>query len=502
MSASPAGSPRRRLAWAVRIRSKMIVLHTAFSLALAVLLLAVMQGPIREVLRRSGDRECRLALAAATQRSTIGELPVEGVRLIEWTPDNAPGVPDLGRLLESAEPNEVVSFTTLQGHSGAAMRTSQGRIIAATAESPVARAIVGKLYLILMLALLGIYGVIAIIMEVFILPRHVYSPIERVRRADDAVQSGVRGAELIPDEQIPDDELGDIMRSRNATVVKLRQQEEELERIASELRRKNHLLETARRNMADQDRLVSLGMMSAGIAHELNTPLAVLKGTVEQLANSEHPSEERTRIELIRRVVGRLERLGESLLDFARVRPPLTDTVEIAPLLEECWTLVRLDRGARGIDFRSEVAPGITVSGDPDRLTQVFVNLIRNASDAMDEGGAGGRKGMIRVRAERSVRDGRPWVSVVIRDSGPGISPDVLPRLFEPFASTRLDANGTGLGLAVAEGIVKEHGGVILARNAPLPERGAVFEVMLPAADADGARMNGSAGHTEATREI
>lgn len=489
----PATSPvRRRLQWAVRIRSKMIVLHTAFSLALAVLLLAVMQGPIREVLRRSGDRECRLALAAYGPDGDAPDMPVDGVRVESWVEGESAGLPDLGRLLGERPSGEVVSFTTVQGHAGAAMRTPDGRVIAATAESPVARAIIGKLYLILMLALLGIYGVIAVIMEVFVLPRHVYSPIERVRRADAAVQSGVRDAELIPEEQIPDDELGDIMRSRNATVVKLRQQEEELERIASELRRKNHLLETARRNMADQDRLVSLGMMSAGIAHELNTPLAVLKGTVEQLAKSDHPSDERTRIELIRRVVARLERLGESLLDFARVRPPLTDRVEVAPLLEECWTLVRLDRGARGIEFRSEVPRGVAVSGDPDRLAQVFVNLIRNASDAMDG------RGMIGVTTEPSVRDGRSWVSVIIRDSGPGIAPDVLPRLFEPFASTRLDANGTGLGLAVAEGIVKEHGGVILARNAPLPERGAVFEVMLPAAQSEPETSSGSKGQVEA----
>lgn len=484
MTAARSRPVRRRLAWAVRIRSKMIVLHTAFSLALAVLLLAVLQGPIREVLRRSEERECRLALADYLHAGRIHEPAVEGVRVSQWSPASFPQLPDVAALLDAAPPGDFASFTTVEGHAGAAVRDSDGRIVIATAESPVARAIVGKLYLILMLALLGIYGVIAVIMEAFILPRHVYAPIERVRRADDAVQAGVRDAELIPEESIPDDELGDIMRSRNATVVKLRQQEEELERIASELRRKNHLLETARRNLADQDRLASLGMMSAGIAHELNTPLAVLKGTVEQLTQSDSPAEQRTRLELVRRVVHRLERLGESLLDFARVRPPSTDRVEIGPLLEECWTLVRLDRGARAVEFSIRVGPGAVVIGDPDRLSQVFVNLLRNASDAMDG------RGLLRVTSERSVRDGRPWVSVVIRDSGPGISPDVLPRLFEPFASTRLDANGTGLGLAVAEGIVKEHGGVILARNAPLPERGAIFEVMLPAGEPGPARLD------------
>ncbi len=82
-------------------------------------------------------------------------------------------------------------------------------------------------------------------------------------------------------------------------------------------------------------------------------------------------------------------------------------------------------------------------------------------------------------RSARAERDGTDWLCVTISDNGPGIDPDVLPQLFEPFVSTELDARGTGLGLAVAEGIVREHEGVILARNRP-DRAGAVFEVMLP----------------------
>src|SRR5690606_36800746 len=96
---------------------------------------------------------------------------------------------------------------------------------------------------------------------------------------------------------MPSVELGEIMRSRNESIVRLRRQEamlndalERLETVAVELKRKNHLLETARRNLADQDRLASLGMMSAGIAHELNTPLAVLKGQVEGIAADPEPA--------------------------------------------------------------------------------------------------------------------------------------------------------------------------------------------------------------------
>lgn len=84
------------------------------------------------------------------------------------------------------------------------------------------------------------------------------------------------------------------------------------------------------------------------------------------------------------------------------------------------------------------------------------------------------------IEADTSQREGRSWVSISVTDNGPGIDPEMLERLFEPFASTRLDAYGTGLGLAVAEGIVREHGGLILARN-KADGSGAVFEVILPA---------------------
>jgi len=90
-------------------------------------------------------------------------------------------------------------------------------------------------------------------------------------------------------------------------------------------------------------------------------------------------------------------------------------------------------------------------------------------------------RGRIDIKANTTLREGRPWISVIVRDFGPGIDAAVLPRLFEPFASTRMDAKGTGLGLAVSEGIIEEHGGVLLARNATPPDTGAVFEIMLPA---------------------
>lgn len=485
-----AARPRRRLVPVVTtIRSKLIFLHTAFSLALAVILLLALRVPLNQLVAQAEARECRMAMELyALVGERAPELGLDGVTFARGSAARLGADEPLVRLLRESPGRIVVA----RGSDGAAVAwrwdEASGDILRAVDRSDSARAVVNRLYMLLIVALLAVYGVIALTLEVFVLPRQVYDPIARLRHADLAVQEGARDEELIPPEHIPADELGEIMRSRNQSIRKLREKEHELEEalqrlesVAAELRRKNHLLETARRNIEDQDRLASLGMMSAGIAHELNTPLAVLKGCVEDLARDPSRGVEAERAALMHRVVTRLERLGDSLLDFARARPPVTRRFRLGEIIREAWTLVSLDRDARGVGLEDVVPPDAEAMGDPDRLTQVFVNLLRNAVDAME---GQGRAKRIRVSAEEAERDGRPWLSITIADTGPGVDPALFSRLFEPFASTRLDSHGTGLGLAVAEGIVKEHGGVILARNAGPPgsaESGAVFEVMLPA---------------------
>jgi len=484
---------------AASIRRKLILLHTVFSLVVAGTLLLALSQPIRDLVTGEEQRQCRLALETLTQSVRAGRagVPDSGVRGVELLRGDAQRVGISAGLAEAARarPGEAVDSDSTSVRAASVRYLGEsGEYLVASAQSPEARAAVDRVYLLLTIALLSVYGVIALTLEVLVLPRQVYGPIARLRMADEAVRTDRRELEVIPERFIPADELGDIMRSRNRTVLELRQQEaaleealKRLEQVATELKRKNHLLEAAHRNLADQDRLASLGMMSAGIAHELNTPLSVLKGCVEQVASSGSADPERAALML--RVVNRLERLSESLLDFARVRPPAFFVVDLGAVAAEAWTLVSLDRDARGVELRVELgdldgSTGAAVRGDADRLTQVFVNLLRNAVDALEDGGSGAAKG-VEVRGVRTQREGGEWACVTIADAGPGIAPSLFPRLFEPFASTRLDSTGTGLGLAVAEGIVREHGGVLLARNASPQEAergfgGAVFEVLLP----------------------
>lgn len=314
----------------------------------------------------------------------------------------------------------------------------------------------------LFLVLGGLYLLAVLTLELLIMPLYVYTPIQQMLDADEATQRGDRGREMIPDEAIPGDEIGQIMRSRNATVAELRGREDDL-------RHKNQMLEM-------QDRLASLGLMSASVAHEMNTPLAVLHGSIEKMletAPAESPAH--GRLARMRRVTERLRKISESLLDFAKARREKLETLLLAPMIDEAWHLVAIDEKANEVAFANSVAAETTVTGNEDRLIQVFVNLLRNALNAVEPG-----SGRIEVKSE-AVRGFGEWqTSIRFEDNGSGIPPEVLPDIFDAFVTTRLDSKGTGLGLTVAEGIITQHGGTISAANRA--EGGACLEVRLPMA--------------------
>jgi signal transduction histidine kinase len=148
--------------------------------------------------------------------------------------------------------------------------------------------------------------------------------------------------------------------------------------------------------------------------------------------------------------------------------------VELHSLIDEAWALVAIDEKAAEVSFSNQVRPQDAVIGNPDRLVQVFVNLLRNSLGALQSGGT------VVVHSRASEQNGRSSLFITVEDDGPGIPEEVLPDIFDAFVSTRLDSRGTGLGLTVAEGIVQQHGGAIRAFNRS--EGGASIEVRLPAA--------------------
>ncbi len=313
-----------------------------------------------------------------------------------------------------------------------------------------------------------IYLLSIAILEFLIMPQYVYQPLALMLKADDATRRGDRASEMIDQRFILNDEIGQIMLSRNDTVAQLRHQEDDLA--------------IALQKLEEQDRLVSLGMLSTSVAHELNTPLAVLQGSIEKLLETGRDSPTLERLGRMLRVTRRMSKISEGLVDFARVRKQEEEAVALRPLIEESWSLVAIDEKASAVAFENRVRPEHAVTGNADRLVQVFVNLLRNALLAVSPAG------LIEVESKCLQRGGQNWICCTVTDDGPGIPAHVLPNIFEAFVTTRLDARGTGLGLTVAEGIVTQHGGTIAAFNRP--PGGAAIEVLLPAARS-GVESNG-----------
>ena len=313
----------------------------------------------------------------------------------------------------------------------------------------------------LFIVLGAIYVLAVLALETTIMPLYVYRPLRLMLSADQATQHGDRDHELVDESLIPADEIGQIMRSRNATIIDLRKREEELEE--------------ALRRLEAQDRLVSLGLLSASVAHELNTPLTVLQGSIEKLNENTHDPATLERLARMLRVTQRIRKISESLVDFSRVRKQHVEPVPLRQLVDDAWSLVAIDEKAGRANFSNQVGSEHIATGNSDRLIQVFVNLLRNALYAIRP------QGNIVVHSKKLHRNAQSWISIAVEDDGPGIPADVLPDIFEAFVSTRLDAKGTGLGLTVAEGIVHQHGGTISACNRS--RGGACLELTLPAAE-------------------
>jgi len=236
---------------------------------------------------------------------------------------------------------------------------------------------------------------------------------------------------------------------------------------------------TERRRLQEQliqsEKMSAIGQLIAGVAHELNNPLASVLGFADFLIESgEVPAPLGEPLRVIQQEAQRAAGIVGNLLTFARRQDQARRTVAVGDVLARTIALLRNQLIQLKVEATLEVAPDLpAVLGSPNQIQQVFVNLINNGAQAI---AATGRHGTVAVRA-------RPWldgVAVDVADSGPGVPPDLAERIFEPFFTTKREGEGTGLGLSICQGIVKEHGGRLSLQSGR--EGGATFTVELPAA--------------------
>jgi len=218
------------------------------------------------------------------------------------------------------------------------------------------------------------------------------------------------------------------------------------------------------------DRLAGVGELAAGLAHEIRNPLASIAGSSQLLRES--PAESATLLEIIERESQRLNGLISDFLSYTATSLRAVAPVRIAPLLRDVLDAVRAGEAReKAVRVEDVTAKDLTVEGDAEQLKQVVWNLVRNAVQATPPGGR------VRVDAFEQIRHGIRYVVVTVADSGAGIDPQHLGKIFNPFFTTK--EGGTGLGLSISQRIVHYHKGFIEAR--PGAGTGTTFSVFLPA---------------------
>lgn len=326
----------------------------------------------------------------------------------------------------------------------------------------------------LLLLYVSVTGGAILLLTYLALTHLIVRPVESLTRASERVSGGqlhvqvpVRGAA----------EVARLAGAFNTMSAQLADERAALVARLDQLERATRDLASAERQVERSAHLASVGRLAAGVAHEIGNPLTAIAGLVELARDTDLP--EARRLEFLARVQKETERIHKiirDLLDFARDEErsewksadSADHSADLAEVVAAAVRLVAPQTSARGlrIEQRLEVAP--RVRGDADRLTQVVLNLLLNAADAVDGDG----EVVVEIHPDGDE------VVLSIADSGPGIPSDILPHLFEPFVTSKPVGQGTGLGLAVSHTIVDRLGGTITASNPP--EGGARFDVRLP----------------------
>ena len=279
------------------------------------------------------------------------------------------------------------------------------------------------------------------------------------------------------------DEFGLLAASFNRMAGELGQAYGELQewgrRLEDRVHEKTEELEKAHKGMIHSEKMASLGKLAATVAHEVNNPLfgmlTYARLTMKEVVKSDLPEDKRKRIleyqEIIDRESKRCGELMKGLLTFARQSPPQHAMTQLNTIVARAQALVAHQYELAQIELTVNTDPALPeISCDPDQIQQVIIVLLVNACEALGHGGS--------VTVSTRTLDSGQGVLIGVRDTGPGISSDVQAQIFEPFFSTKDDQHRTGLGLAVARGIIDRHGGTITVESKP--GDGAEFRVQLP----------------------
>ena len=328
--------------------------------------------------------------------------------------------------------------------------------------------------IIVVFFLLATVALILIIGTTYLIIRQITHPLVEIADAAHAIAEGEFDVTVAADQP---GELGVLADAFNRMLASLRQMRSDLEEWGRTLENKVELrtqeLVSMQARVAQSERLASVGMLAAGVAHEINNPLGgILALTSLTLEDTPTTDQRRDNLEEVVRQTERCRDIVKSLLEFSRQSKEGTESVDLNEIARDTYALV----GSQSLFFNVVVVMDLDphlprIMADRSQLQQVFMNLFVNAAQAMQE------EGRITVKSCYGRQDGH--VVVTVSDTGHGIDKQHIARIFDPFFTTKEDGRGTGLGLSIAYGIVTQHGGTITVDSEP--GKGTTFSMRFPA---------------------
>jgi two-component system NtrC family sensor kinase len=290
----------------------------------------------------------------------------------------------------------------------------------------------------------------------YIISRRISVPIMKLVSASREVAHGNLDAQV---DITSSDELGEMADAFNVMALSIKQRDEQLK-------------EFARNKIMESERLALIGQLAANVAHELNNPLqGIVTYSHLLLERVESENSATSSAQKIVTQANRCRDIIRGLLDFSRQRKPDTTVCDINSVLEECVSLLENQAPFHNIQLVKELEQGLPmILVDPSQMQQVFINIIINAAEAMEEGG------QLTLKTRFDPTD--EFVEIDFTDTGHGIPEEYMEKLFDPFFTTKEVGHGTGLGLAISYGIIKEHQGTISVESEV--DKGTTFQVRLP----------------------
>lgn len=367
------------------------------------------------------------------------------------------------------------------------LRDYQGRIVgmleAGYLAAPLRQAYQRDLLLLALLLLLCVIGASTV---AILAARRIFKPIERIaevihaqERGDDQRIGVINSRDEIGAVANRFDHMLDLLHERNAEIQRAADNlEQQVEARTLELQRKNtdlentiEMLNKTRQQLVWAEKFAALGELTAGIAHEINNPTAVILGNMdvlgEELGDKLQPFE--TEVSLIYEQVSRIRAIIDNLLKYSRSSPVSQNLkmLDINALIKDSLLLVRHELARQHIDIQTKLEPGCHVRIDPQELQQVVLNLLINAIHAVST------NGYIEISTHNIDTDN---ICIRISDNGHGVEPGRIDRIFDPFFTTK-GTDGTGLGLSISYGLVHRYGGNLEVDS--FPGKGSTFTIQL-----------------------